>query len=294
MRSNIIFGVVFLSIALLGVGLALVYQRTSAEQLGGTGPPKEIKNSIGMELTRIPAGKFTMGSPADEAQRNADETQHEVAITKPFYLGVFEVTQGQYQKIMRQAPSHFSKDGPGKQRVGELDTSSYPVERVSWLEAVEFCKALSAKEGKAYRLPTEAEWEYACRAGTKTVFSAGNDFNSNLANINGLSYSSYGKEEPGPFWRCTSKVGNYKENTYGLFDMHGNVQEWCSDWYADDYYKKSPNADPQGPKDGTERVLRGGAWPSSAKACRSAARNHLPPDEKTYTTGFRVVMETGR
>src|SRR2546423_4315563 len=119
-----------------------------------------------------------MGSPKDEAQRNADETQHEVAITKPFYLGAYEVTQGQYQKIMRQSPSFFAKTGGGRDRVKELDTSNYPVERVSWLDAMEFCKMLSAKEGKTYRLPTEAEWEYACRAGTKTVFHFGNDFNS--------------------------------------------------------------------------------------------------------------------
>jgi formylglycine-generating enzyme required for sulfatase activity len=253
--------------------------------------PKEIKNFIGMTLARIPSGTFIMGSPADEKHRQADEAQHEVAITKPFYLGVFEVTQGQYTKIMGNNPSHFSASGGGKQQVQERDTSGYPVERVSWVDAVEFCKKLSAKEDKTYRLPTEAEWEYACRAGTKSVFHAGNDFHSYLANINGLSYSSYGKETSGPFYRCTVKVGEYKRNDFGLYDMHGNVQEWCADWYADDYYKKSPKNDPAGPAEGTERVLRGGGWPSSAKACRSAARNHLAPTEKTYTIGFRVVLE---
>lgn len=257
-----------------------------------TAQPKEVKNSIGMELTLIPAGKFLMGSPMDEAQRNDDEPQHEVTIAKPFYVGVFEVTQGQYQKIVRQSPSFFAKTGGGKERIKELDTSNYPVERVSWLEAVEFCKMLSAKEeGRTYRLPTEAEWEYACRAGTKTPFHFGNDFNSNLGNINGLSYASYGKETAGPFWRSTVLQGQYQKNAFGLHDMHGNVQEWCSDWYDADYYTKSPKEDPQGPEKGTERVLRGGAWPSSAKACRSAARNHFPPDERTYTTGFRVVLE---
>jgi formylglycine-generating enzyme required for sulfatase activity len=281
------------AICLASLGGAVgVYFHLSAEQ---PTPPQEdakaITNSIGMKLARIAPGKFVMGSPADEVHRNADETQHEVAITKPFYLSVHEVTQGQYQKVMGVNPSFFSKNGGGKQRVENKDTADYPVERVSWLDAVEFCKKLSAKEGKTYRLPTEAEWEYACRAGTKTVFHVGNDFNSNLANINGLSYSSYGKEEAGPFHRSTVKVGGYKVNDFGLYDMHGNVQEWCADWYADDYYKNSPKDDPQGPKDGTERVMRGGGWPSSAKACRAAARSHLLPDEKSYTSGFRVVME---
>jgi formylglycine-generating enzyme required for sulfatase activity len=269
-----------------GVGL---HRCLGADELKETA--KELKNSIGMTLIRIPAGVFLMGSPAEEKHRGSDETQHEVSITKPFYLGAFEVTQGHYAKIMGANPSHFSAKGGGKQQVQERDTSDYPVERVSWLDAVEFCKKLSAKEEKTYRLPTEAEWEYACRAGTKTVFHPGNDFHSYLANINGLGYSSYGKETSGPFYRCTVKVGEYKRNDFGLFDMHGNVQEWCADWYAEDYYKKSPKNDPPGPKDGTERVLRGGSWPSSAKACRSAARNHLPPDDKTYTTGFRVVLE---
>jgi formylglycine-generating enzyme required for sulfatase activity len=252
---------------------------------------KPITNSVGMSLVRIPAGAFTMGSPENEKHRGDDEQQHEVAITKPFRLGLYEVTQEQYEKVMGANPSHFSAKGGGKQRVDKKDTSHHPVERVSWQDAVEFCQKLSAKEGKTYRLPTEAEWEYTCRAGAKTVFHAGNDFNSNLANINGLIYSSYGKQEAGPFYRSTVPVGEYKANAFGVFDMHGNVQEWCADWYAEDYYKKSPKSDPAGPAEGMERVLRGGAWPSSAKACRSAGRHHLAPEEKSYTTGFRVVLE---
>jgi formylglycine-generating enzyme required for sulfatase activity len=188
-------------------------------------------------------------------------------------------------------PSFFSAKGGGKQRVAGKETSSHPVERVSWHDAVEFCKKLSAMEKRTYRLPTEAEWEYACRAGTKTPFHAGEKFNSNFANINGLGYSAYGTDEGGPFYRATVPVAEYKGNKFDLFDMHGNVQEWCADWYAADYYKDSSKDDPRGPEKGTERVLRGGAWPSSAKACRSAARNHLPPEERSYTTGFRVVLE---
>ena len=288
-RTLMIGAAVMYLTALVCVGS--YYQFGAGQTQAAQGTPKKITNSIGMNLAFIPAGTFVMGSPETELHRNAEEVQHEVAITKPFYIGVFEVTQDEYRKVMGANPSFFSATGGGKQRVLRQDTANHPVERVSWLDAVEFCKKLSAKDGKTYRLPTEAEWEFACRASTKTVFHTGNDFNSNLANINGLSYSSYGKEEAGPFYRATVKAGDYKVNAFGLYDMHGNVQEWCADWYAEDYYKKSPNDDPTGPSEGTERVLRGGAWPSSAKACRSAGRNHLPPDEKTYTTGFRVVME---
>lgn len=252
---------------------------------------KAITNSVGMVLVQIPAGKLMMGSPIDEAHRGSDELQHEVEISKSFYLGAFEVTQRQYEKVMGMNPSFFSRTGLGKERVKGKDTTGHPVERVTWHEAVEFCKKLSAKEKKTYRLPTEAEWEYACRAGTKEPFHHGKNFNSNLGNINGLSYSSYGAEEGGPFYRCTVPGGEYKGNAFNLFDMHGNVQEWCSDWYAADFYKNSPKTDSIGPGDGKERVVRGGAWPSSAKACRSAARNHLPPDEKSWTVGFRVVLE---
>jgi len=258
----------------------------------------EVTNTIDMKLVLIQAGKFKMGSPVKELHREDDELEHEVAITRPFYMGVYEVTQSQYQKIMGANPSFYSADGGGKQRVAKKDTADYPVERVAWPDAVEFCKKLSAKEGKTYRLPTEAEWEYACRAGGATPFhgstkNPGDKFNSNLGNINGLSYSSYGSEVSGPFPRATVKVGEYSEyaNAFGLFDMHGNVQEWCTDWYAADYYKSSPKDNPRGPAEGTERVLRGGAWPSSAKACRAAARNKLAPDEKSWTNGFRVVLE---
>ncbi len=298
MRRFLIFGAALACLSTIAAALGIYYFPRPYNEIRAAQPnpvgtdAKDIKNSIDMKLARIPAGTYRMGSPKEEFYRNEDETQHEVVITKPFYMGVFEVTQGQYEKVMGKNPSFFSATGGGKQRVEGRNPAEHPVEKVSWLDAVEFCKKLSEKEKKTYRLPTEAEWEYACRAGTKTVFHAGNDFNSNLANINGLVYSSYGKEEAGPFWRCTVKVGDYKANTFGLFDMHGNVQEWCSDWYAANYYTKSSKENPQGPVEGTERVLRGGGWPSSAKACRSAMRNQLAPDKSSWTSGFRVVLET--
>jgi formylglycine-generating enzyme required for sulfatase activity len=288
----LIFAAVFLLLS-AGGGLYYYYFRpvNSVEAAQGEKAATSITNSLGMKFVKIAAGKFVMGSPVEELHRESDETQHEVVITKDLWIGVHEVTQGQYERIMGKNPSFFSAGGVGKERVKDRDTFDHPVERVSWHDAFEFCRKLGAKEGKTYRLPTEAEWEFACRAGSSTVFHYGNSFNSNLGNINGLGYSSYGKEESGPFHRCTNKIGQYKANAFGLFDMHGNVQEWCADCYGRDYYKSSPKEDPQGPTDGTERVLRGGAWPSSAKACRSAMRNHLPPNDKTYTTGFRVVLD---
>lgn len=294
MPRNLIFGAVMVGLAIAGG--AGFYGYAFPRNLVGAVQPEAKKqttdNTIGMKFVLIPAGAFLMGSPESELHRNSDETQHEVAITRPFYLSIFEVTQGQFAAIMGHNPSFFSANGGGKQRVEGKDSSIHPVERISWDEAVAFCKKLGAKEGKTYRLPTEAEWEYACRAATKTVFHTGNLFNSTLANINGLSYSSYGEDKAGPFYRSTVRVGEYKANAFGLYDMHGNVQEWCADWYDADYYAKSPKEDPQGPQQGTERILRGGAWPSSAKACRSAARNHVPPEDKIYTAGFRVVLDS--
>ena len=277
----------------VGWSLLTAHGQTDVGGKATNGQNRDFVNSIGMKFALIPAGKFTMGSPPKELHREDDELQHEVVLTRAFHMAVHEVTQEQYDKIMDKIPSFFHMNAGGKQRVVDKNTADYPVERVSWEDAVAFCKKLSAKEKKTYRLPTEAEWEYACRAGTKTVFHGGDDMNSNLANINGLSYSSYGKESAGPFHRSTIKVGEYKDyvNAFGLCDMHGNVQEWCADWYATGYYKISPKDDPQGPDKGTERVLRGGAWPSSAKACRAAMRNKLPPEERVFTAGFRVVLE---
>ena len=288
MRNLVFLAAAFLFLTSLYIGVGRYGSVDARQPLDA---PREVKNSIGMTFIRVPAGTFLMGSPAGELHRNADELQHEVTVTEPFFLGVHEVTQSQYEKIIGTNPSYWSKIGDGKQRFKGKDTTDYPVERVTWHDAVEFCKKLSAKENKTYRLPYEVEWEYACRAGKKTVFAAGNDFHSNLANINGLGYSSYGKETSGPFFRSTVRIGGYQPNDFGLHDMHGNVQEWCADWYGENYYWRCPKDDPPGPTQGTERVLRGGAWPSSAKACRSAFRNHLPPDEKNYTSGFRVVMQ---
>src|SRR5205807_669531 len=184
----------------------------------------------------------------------------------------------------------FSKDGEGKEdvkyyyapaggknRVRALDTDGFPVENVSYETAVEFCKKLSAleaekKAGRVYRLPTEAEWEYACRAGAATyqVFAFGNSLSSKQANFDGNS--PYGGADRGPNLQRTCKVGSYKPNAWGLFDMHGNVYEWCSDWYAADYYGNSLARDPQGPSQGKQRVFRSASYANGAATARSASR----------------------
>jgi formylglycine-generating enzyme required for sulfatase activity len=262
--------------------------------------PREITNSIGMTLVRIPLGTFLMGSPKGERPRANDEEQHEVEIRQEFWLGIHEVTQKQFKQVMGYNPSFFSKDGEGKPGATysavskpaggkdkvPADTGAFPVENVSWEEADEFCKKLSAREvernsGRKYRLPTEAEWEYACRGGSPVyrVFHFGNFLLSTPANIAGR----------GDLKR-TCKVGSYAKNGFGLYDMHGNVSEWCQDWYAENYYAKSPRKDPPGPSEGSDRVLRGGAWVNKDRECRSASRLRNTPAFRDSDLGFRVAL----
>jgi formylglycine-generating enzyme required for sulfatase activity len=249
---------------------------------------KEITNSIGMKLTLIPAGKFLMGSPPDEKDRSEDEDQHEVEITKPFYLGVYEVTQGQYEQVMGTNPARFTKGLGGG--------PDHPVENVSWQDAKDFCDKLSALEKeraaqRVYRLPTEAEWEYACRGGARenTPFHFGKSLSSTQANFDGNE--PYGDAPKGPSLRRTSAVGAYnKPNGFGLFDMHGNVAEWCADWYGAAYYKQSRRQDPPGPPEGSYRVLRGGCWDGNGQGCRSADRYRFDPTVRNDRLGFRVAL----
>jgi uncharacterized protein (TIGR02996 family) len=255
----------------------------------------EVANSIGMRLTFIPAGTFQMGSPGTEEGHRKDEgPQHEVEITRPFLLGVYPVTQGEYQKVMGDNPSYFSSRGLGKERVRGLETEMFPVEQVSWEDAAEFCRRLSALPGekehrRRYRLPSEAEWEYSCRGGahSSSPFYFGGSLSSLQANFNGDS--PYGGAGKGPYLARTWTVGWYPANAFGLYDMHGNVWEWCGDWHAEDYYQRSPRQDPQGPQKGTLRVLRGGAWNDSARYCRSASRDKSTPDICGIYIGFRVA-----
>jgi len=251
--------------------------------VGGSQPalaeqPKEITNSIGMKLVLIPKGTFTMGSPRGEAERQDDEAQHKVTISSDFHLGVTEVTQGQYEKVMGTNPSHFQG-----QEIGNADSSKYPVEQVSWEDAVAFCKRLSElpeekKAGRVYRLPTEAEWEYACRAGSETAYSFG-DSAQQLGD-----YAWFGDNARGQ----THPVGQKKPNAWGLYDMHGNVWEWCQDWYGE--YPEGVVTDPRGPQTGSFRMSRGGSWGYVAAICRAAYRLAVVPASRTDFHGFRLAL----
>lgn len=231
---------------------------------------KEFVNSVGMQMVLIPAGEFQMGSTSEHAFWK-EKPIHTVTITKPFYMGATEVTQKQYEAVMGQNPCRTKG-------------INLPVERVRWHDAVEFCKQLSAQEGTTYRLPTEAQWEYACRAGTTTEFCFG-DAESALGD-----YAWYdGNQGDREIEELCHAVAQKKSNAWGLYDMHGNVFEWCQDWYSESYYENSPERDPRGPADGESRVWRGGTSESEASHCRSAFRDAAAPTAQLYCVGFRVL-----
>jgi formylglycine-generating enzyme required for sulfatase activity len=246
-------------------------------------------NSIGMTFRRIPAGKFRMGSPKDEPERRDHEHLHEVEITRPFFLGVYEVTQKEYKAVTGNNPSYF---------VGE----KHPVESVSWEDATAFCEKLSDRPeekrlGHVYRLPTEAEWEYACRAGDRREQTSPFYFHepsltldTTQANFDGNFPYPKGKADRGPWLQKTVPVGSYVPNAWGLYDMHGNVSEWCSDWYDSDTYKEKPRRDPSGPATGITRIVRGGSWCDAGWDCRAACRLRAEPQARTKEVGFRVVL----
>jgi formylglycine-generating enzyme required for sulfatase activity len=266
---------------------------------GGT----EFTNTVGMKFVRIPAAKFMMGAPNDEqSAANNEKPRHQVEITKDFYLGVYEVTQKQYKAVIGSNPSHFSKDGPGKAAVQGMETDDFPVDNVSWNDAQAYLKKLNVlaaekHTGRLYRLPTEAEWEYACRGGTdvKEPFSLKKpsaSLSSKQANFNGNA--PYGGAAQGPYLQRTCKVGSYEPNPFGLYDMHGNILEWCEDWYGDTTYSEKDRKDPQGPKQGIYRMLKGGSWNYDAQYCRSAYRNYSSVDYRSTISGFRVACVVRR
>jgi formylglycine-generating enzyme required for sulfatase activity len=262
-------------------------ERTSANpNSASTSAPKPgtvVKNPIGMELVYVPAGSFMMGSTND----GADETPaHQVTFSNAFYMGKYEVTQAQWQSVMGNNPSYFR------------DCSQCPVEQVSWNDAQEFIKELNARgDGFTYRLPSEAEWEYACRAGTTTEFAFGNSLSSEQANFDGNK--PYGGAPKGVYREKTVPVGSFQPNEWGLYDMHGNVWEWCEDWFHDNYNGAPTDGSVWKSKGYTSRrVLRGGGWFGgySTSLLRSASRFPLEPHygspdsgSPSSYIGFRLV-----
>jgi formylglycine-generating enzyme required for sulfatase activity len=241
-------------------------------------------NSIGMKFVLIPAGSFSMGSPEAEPGRSTDESpQHLVTLTSAFYLGVTEVTQGQWQTIMGDNPSRFRD-------------ADRPVENVSWSDCQEFLRRLNEREKTdRYRLPSEAEWEYACRAGSSTRFSFGDDvglsatgdklryyFGDQRGDLD--SYAWYGNISGNQ----THPVAQKKPNAWGLYDIYGNAAEWCADWYGP--YPDSRVTDPKGPSQGTSRVLRGGSYGFDTWSVRSARRESRPPQSRSDQCGLRVAL----
>jgi formylglycine-generating enzyme required for sulfatase activity len=309
---------------------------------------------VKLKMDLIPAGEFMMGSGESVEAMAAffkknygmdlmvavfknEHPSHRVRITKPFYLGTYHVTRGQFRQFVKDTgyisgaekgeeiegdfPNHtvFREEKPGAKgwnpdtkdivwnvsyswrNTGFEQTDNHPVVNVTWNDAVAFCKWLSRKEGKTYRLPTEAEWEYACRAGTTTRYSSGDDPET-LAKVANVADAAFKAKVPD--WKYTtikasdgyvftSPVGLFKPNAFGLYDMHGNAWQWCADrydGYHEEYYAKSPADDPTGPDSGDARVLRGGSWHDGPHGARSAARFSFVPVHRSATIGFRVAM----
>ncbi len=234
-------------------------------------------SASGIEMVFVKGGTFTMGSPSGETNRESDEVQHTVTVSN-FYMGKTEVTFAQYDAFC---------DATGRSKPSDAGwgRGTRPVLNVSWNDATAFCEWLSNKTGKTYRLPTEAEWEYACRAGTTTPFNTGNCLSSSQANYDG-NYP-LGSCSKGEYMQKTLPVGSFSPNAYGLYDMHGNVWEWCSDWYGE--YSSGSQTNPKGPSSGSFRVYRGGSWRNDAQRCRSANRSSDGPGSTNRGLGFRVV-----
>lgn len=266
----------------------------------------------GMKLVLIRAGGFEMGSLTSEDGHTRGEQQHTTRITQSFYLGIAEVTQGEYETIMDRNPSAFSKGGSAAEMVSRVATRNFPVESVTWFDAIEFCNALSKKDnlpayysldgverngdsihtadvavvgGSGYRLPTEAEWEYACRAGTTTAYSTGEP----IGLLDRGAWYGGTTDSPGNSQGMTHRVGLKAANDFGLYDMHGNVSEWCQDWYDYYGYERAQTKDPTGPSGGSEKVTRGGSWNTPPLKCRSAARGAASVSKPSSEIGFRVA-----
>ena len=274
----------------------------------------DLGDGVKLEMVLIPVGSFDMG---DESGLDDEKPAHKVTITKPFYLGRHEVTIEQFRRFV-EATGYVTdaEKGTGFQgafgwdsdtmqfktnekyswrSTGFAQSDAHPVVNVSWNDAMEFCRWLSRQEGRAYRLPTEAEWEYACRAGATTRYAHGDDpeGSAKVANVADAAFAAQFPELKGMIqasdsYVYTSPVGSFLPNAFGLYDMHGNVWEWCADWYDMEYYAKSPANDPGGLAAGEERAYRGGGWFNCTRDWRSASRSGSLPENRNLTLGFRV------
>ena len=272
------------------LGLAVVVTASVIPQGCGQDhvkPGTVITNSVGMKLTSIPAGKFLMGNAVSDDWLQYEGPQHRVRITRPFHLGVHEVTRKEWTEVMGTTP--------WKGLAGVKERDRYPATYVNWDDATAFCRKLTEKEraagrlkvGESYRLPTEAEWEYACRAGSLTRYQFGDGEGS----LGECAWYHANTKLVGEAY--AHEVGLKRANDWGLFDMHGNAWEWCADRSGEHYYRESPVADPQGPSEGLFRVVRGGSWFAFASFCRSAYRFFAAQEIRFYRTGFRVALGSG-
>jgi len=256
--------------ALNAKGEIIARARHSAEQV-----TEDLGNGVSLELIVIPRGSFQMGSPHNTG--NPDEHPQHFVMIKPFMLGKYLITQGQWRAIMGKLPPCRFK--------GE----NLPVDRVAWNDAQKFCQLLSERTQRNYRLPSETQWEYACRAGTTTPFSFGETLTSDFANYNGEHIF---KDEPrGVYFHSTSEGGKFPPNAFGLYDMHGNLMEWCADNWLDDYSASPRDGSAYQMQNNPHRVARGGSWHDTPNLCRSAARvRYLQTDAEEYI-GLRVACD---
>jgi uncharacterized protein (TIGR02996 family) len=251
-------------------------------------------NSLGMELALIPAGSFRMGSPAREARRMDDEHLRRVTMTRSFYLATCLVTQAQYRPVMQHTPSEFTRR---LKEYRNLPTERFPMDSVTWYDARSFCEKLSRREktraeGWEYRLPTEAEWEYACRAwlSSRWPFHYGATLGPEQANFDGrYPFPPNHYNESGLYRARPCEVGSFVPNAFGLYDMHGNLDEWCLDWHRD-LDDAGDEVDPRGPVEGDEKTVRGGSWRGQGEDCRSAVRIGEDPEQGVSHVGFRVAL----
>jgi formylglycine-generating enzyme required for sulfatase activity len=235
----------------------------------------DLGGGVTMDVVEIQAGTFNMGSTAGD---DDEDPVHSITISKKFFIGKYEVTQDQWQAMIGSNPSEYNISG------------NHPVEKISWNDGQNFCNVLASWIGRSARMPTEAEWEYACRAGSTTRYYFGDDFGIPPM-LGDYAWYASSKDAAGEEIWETQAVGQLIPNDFGLYDMHGNVWEWCQDLHNDDYYAVSPDTDPLGPDTGSFRVMRGGGWPSFAPVCRSANRGWFGPSSRADDVGLRVVLD---